>query len=161
MSQPDQYPPRREDRYEVEVQDGPGGNSLRIFQFLTAAIGAIMFVIGLVAVFQVSFSGSALLDTTGAVAGFGFSAASAIAALVLGAGLLIAALADQSRSTASVVAFLSIAVGIAGLIINDQAAAEISVDRDSAALFIVLGALGFVFSLIPWWSGRQRRTVVR
>lgn len=161
MSQQDPYPPRRGESYEVEVQDSPGGNSLRVFQFLTAAIGAILFVIGLLAVFQVSFSGSALLDTTGAVAGFGFSAVSAIAALVLGAGLLIAALADQSRSTASVIAFLSIAVGIAGLIINDQAAAEVTVDRDSAALFIVLGALAFVFSLIPWWSGRQRRTVVR
>lgn len=147
--------------YEVEHERSRGTQSLRIFQVLTAATGAILFLVGLLAVFEVSFDGDRIFDTTGEVAGFGFSAALAGAALVLGAGILIASLADQSRTGAAIVAFLAILVGIAALVANDQPEADISVERGSAALFIVLGAVAFVLSLIPWWSGRQDRTVVR
>lgn len=147
--------------YEVEHERSRGTQSLRIFQVLTAATGAILFLVGLLAVFEVSFDGDRIFDTTGEVVGFGFSAALAGAALVLGAGILIASLADQSRTGAAIVAFLAILVGIAALVANDQPEADISVERGSAALFIVLGAVAFVLSLIPWWSGRQDRTVVR
>lgn len=152
---------RSREGYEVHREETPANQSLRIFQVLTAIAGAILFVVGLLAVFDVSFSGDRIFDTTGEVAGFGFSAALAGAALVLGAGILIAALADQSRAGASMVAFLAILVGIAALVANDQPEADIAVDRSSAALFIILGAVAFVLSLIPWWSGRQDRTVVR
>lgn len=146
--------------YEVQYEETRGGQALRLFQFLVAATGAILFVIGLLAVFEVDFSGEVFFDTSGEVGGFGFSAALAVAAIVLGAGILVASLASQDRTGAAMVALVTIIVGIAALVIDDQPDVEASVDRGSAAVFIVLGAIAFVLSLIPWWSGRQRRTVV-
>lgn len=145
---------------EVQQEVRTGGDSLRIFQAIAALIGLAFFVAGLVAVFDVDFGGG-WLRTTGEVAGLGFSPVGAIAAIVLGAALLGATLADQDRGSAAIVAFLIMAVGIAGLILNDQPDTEASVDTDSATAFIVLGAIAFVCSLVPWWSGRRYRTRVR
>lgn len=145
---------------EVQYEEATGAPGLRLFQILVAATGAVMFVIGLLAVFQVDFDGEMFFDTTGEVGGFGFSAAFAIAAVVLGAGILLASLASQDRTGAGIMALVAIIVGIAALVIDDQPDVEVSVDRGAAAVFIVLGAIAFVLSLVPWWSGRRRHVDV-
>ena len=143
------------------VQDTTVGSpALRIFQVLTGAVGAILFVLGLIAVFRVDF-GAGMFETSGAVADFGFSPALAIAAILLGGATMAAALAAQDRGTAAVVGLLTVAVGIAALILEGEIPETVGVDRRSALLFVVLGAAIFVLSLIPWWSGRRRTTTVR
>lgn len=145
-----------------EVVTGPPAASagLRIFQIAAAIAGAVLFVIGLLAVFDVNFDMD-LLDTTAVVAGFGFSAAAAIAAILLGGGILASTLADQDRGSAAFVGLITIAVGIAGLIIDGRVDTGVQVDRDAAALFIIVGAVVFGCSLAPWWSRRRVTTVVR
>ena len=54
--------------------------------------------------------------------------------------------------------FLVLAAGIAGMVFNDEPTSDVQVDASTATLFIALGAIGFVCSLIPWWSGRRYRT---
>lgn len=145
----------------VAVDERPTAASagLRIFQIVSAIAGSVLFVMGLIAIFKVDFDVS-LLDTTADVAGFGFSAAAALAALLLGGIILVATLADQDRGSAAVAGLLTLTVGIAALIIDGQSDAEIQVDNRTAGLFIVIGALVFVMSLVPWWS-RRRAVVVR
>lgn len=132
-----------------------GAPALRIFQVLTAAVGAVLFVAGLVAVFRVDF-GVGFFETSGAAADFGFSPALAIAAILLGGATMVAALAAQDRGSAAFVGLLTVAVGIAALVLEGEIPESVGVDRRSALLFVVLGAAIFVLSLIPWWSGRRR-----
>lgn len=145
---------------QVEVRETTASAGLRIFQIATAIAGAVLFVIGLLAVFDVNFDLD-LLDTSAVVAGYGFSAAAAIAAILLGGGILAAALADQDRGTTAFVGLVTLGVGIAGLIIDGQTDTGIQVDRDAASLFIIVGAVVFACSLVPWWSRRRVTTVVR
>ena len=133
------------------------GGGLRLFQVLAALCGAALFALGLAAVFQVDF-GDQWFRTSADVAGFGFSAVAAIAALLLGGVILVATLADQDRGSASFAGLITLVVGIAGLIVQDNAERDVQVDRSTAALFIFLGAAVFVLALVPWWS--RRRTVV-
>lgn len=142
---------------EVHEVTRPGSPMLRIFQVLAAAAGAVLFVMGLMAAFRVDF-GADLLDNTAGVGGFGFSAVAAIAAVVLGGAILAAALGSQDRGGAAFVGLLTLLVGIAALVAEGQIAEDVDVDRRSAALFMVIGVLVFVLSLIPWWS--RRREVV-
>lgn len=137
-----------------------GSGALRVFQIASAIAGAALFVLGLLAVFKVDF-GANLLDTTAVVAGYGFSAASAIAALLLGGAILVATLADQDRGGAAFVGLVTIAVGIGALIADGQTDPKVQVDHRSAALFIIVGAVVFACSLVPWWSRRRVTTVVR
>ena len=102
-----------------------------------------------------------LLDTSAVVAGYGFSAAAAIAAILLGGGILASTLADQDRGSAAFVGLVTLAVGIAGLIIEGKVDTGIQVDRDAAGLFIIVGAVVFACSLVPWWSRRRVTTLVR
>jgi hypothetical protein len=129
-------------------------SGLRVFQVLAAIAGAVLFVMGLIAVFDVDW-GDAWLRTTAEVGGFGFSAAAAVAALVLGAAILIATLADQDRGSAAAIGLVTLAVGIVGLVLQDEADADVQVDTGTATLFLVLGAAVFVLSLVPWWSRRR------
>lgn len=144
-----------------QVEDRPtvASAGLRIFQIASAIAGAALFVIGLLAVFDVDF-GADLLDTTAVVADFGFSAAAAIAAILLGGGILAATLADQDRGSAAFVGLATIAVGIAGLVIDGRTDTGVQVDRDAASLFIAVGAIVFACSLMPWWSRRRVATTV-
>ncbi|MGN6692635.1 MAG: hypothetical protein ACTHN0_00520 [Aquihabitans sp.] len=144
---------------QVEERRPAGSGALRIFQVVSAIAGAVLFGMGLAAVFDVDFGGD-LLATSGVVAGFGFSPVGAIAAVVLGAAILISTLADQDRAGAALIGFITLAVGIAALVAEDQAT-DVQVDNRSAALFIALGAVVFVCSLVPWWSRRRVTTVVR
>lgn len=145
---------------QVVQESGVGSPALRIFQILTAAAGAVLFVLGLFAVLRVDF-GAGMFQTSGAVADFGFSPALAIAAILLGGATMIAALAAQDRSTAAAIGLLTVVVGIAALVLEGEIPETVGVDRRSAVLFLVLGAAIFVLSLIPWWSGRRRTTQVR
>lgn len=158
MTSPEPDPNRRVAQERVVVQDvETTGNALRIFQLVTAAVGAALFVLGLLAVFQVDF-GVGWLKLSGEVADLAFSPAVAIGCIVLGAALLGATLSDQDRSGAALVSFLVLAAGIAGMVIDDDPTADIQVDPSTATVLIVLGAIGFVCSMIPWWSGRSVRT---
>ncbi|WP_426574561.1 hypothetical protein [Aquihabitans sp. McL0605] len=145
---------------QVETRPTAGSAGLRIFQLASAIAGAVLFGLGLVAVFKVDFS-VGLLDTSGSVANFGFSAAGAIAAILLGGAILVSALADQDRGATAFVGLVTIAVGIAALVVDGQADAKVQVDHRSAGLFIIVGAVAFVCSLMPWWSRRRTTTVVR
>jgi hypothetical protein len=144
----------------VETRPTAASAGLRIFQIVSALAGAALFVLGLLAVFKVDF-GADLLDTSAEVAGFGFSAVAAIAAILLGGAILVSTLADQDRGGAAFVGLVTIALGIAALIVDGQSQADLQVDRQSAGLFIVIGAIVFVCSLVPWWSHRRVTTVVR
>lgn len=144
----------------VEQEHQRRGGALRIFQVLAALAGLVLFVMGLVAIFRVDF-GASLLDTSAAVAGFGFSAAMAIAAIVLGGAVLASSVADQDRGGTAVVGLLTLLVGIGALVAEGQIPEEVGVDRRSAALFIAVGAIVFVLALVPWWSRRRTTTVVR
>ena len=144
----------------VEERPTAASAGLRIFQIASAIAGAALFIIGLVAVFKVDF-GADLLDTSASVAGFGFSAAAAIAAILLGGAILVSTLADQDRGGAAFVGLVTIAVGIAALIAEGQTDQDLQVDNRSAGLFIVVGAVVFLCSLVPWWSRRRVTTVVR
>jgi hypothetical protein len=146
--------------YEVEERVTPARRGLRVFQILAAAAGAVLFVVGLVAVFRVDF-GAGFFDTSGSVAGFGFSPALALVAILLGGATMAATLADQDRGSAAVVGLLTILAGIGALVLEGQRVADANVDRRAAGLFIAIGAVVFVLSLVPWWSGRRRSTVVR
>ena len=120
-----------------------------------------MFVIGLLAVFDVDF-GADLLDTTAeVVGGYGFSAVAAIAVILLGGAILVATLADQDRAVPASVGLVTLAVGIAAVVVEGQSDADLQVDNRSAGLFIVIGAVVFVCSLVPWWSRRRVTTVLR
>jgi len=141
----------------VETRPTAGSAGLRVFQIVSAIAGAVLFGFGLAAVFDVDF-GAGLLDTTGLVAGYGFSPAAAIAAILLGGAVLISTLADQDRGSAAFVGLITIALGIAALVAEGQAS-DFEVDDKTAALFIVAGAVVFVCSLVPWW-GRRRVTRV-
>jgi hypothetical protein len=150
---------RRSAPAQVEEHPPAGSGALRIFQIVTALAGGALFAMGLIAVFRVDFGGD-LLATSGAVASYGFSPVGAVAAIVLGGATLISALADQDRAGASFVGLLTIAVGIGALIAEGQAD-DFQVDNRSAALFIAIGAVVFLCSLVPWWSRRRVTTVVR
>jgi hypothetical protein len=132
---------------------------LRVFQLLAAAAGTVLFVMGIIAVFRVDF-GAGFLDVSGSVGGFGFSPAMAIAAIVLGGATMVAALADQDRGSTAVIGLLTLLAGIAALVLEGEAPDAAGIDRRSALLFVVLGAVVFVLSLVPWWSAR-RSTYVR
>ncbi len=136
----------------------PAASGLRIFQILAALCGAALFALGLAAVFQVDF-GDGWLRTTADVAGFGFSAVAAVAALVMGGVILVATLADQDRGSASFAGLLTLIVGIVGFIVQDNAETDVQVDGRAATLFVALGAAVFVLAMVPWWS-RRRTTVV-
>lgn len=142
--------------YEVHEEVGSARPSLRIFQALTGIAGAVLFVAGLVAVFGVDFGGG-LLDTSASVMGIGFSPVAAIAAIVLGGAILVAAVADQDRGGAGIAGLVTLLAGVAALVAERQVDGA-TVDRGSAALFITVGAVVFVLSLVPWWSGRHVRT---
>ena len=47
------------------------------------------------------------------------------------------------------------------MILEGEIPEGVGVDRRSALLLVVLGAVIFVLSLIPWWSGRRRTTQVQ
>lgn len=159
--QPTNYQvPQQPTSYEVQQQDEPTGQGLRIFQILTAVTGAVLFVAGLVAVFRVDF-GVGFFDTTGDVAGFGFSPALAIAAVLLGGFTMAAALADQDRGSTAFIGLLTLLVGIGAMVAGEQIPEDVDIDRRAAGLFVALGAVIFVLSLIPWWGRRRRSTVVR
>lgn len=149
------------DRAATEVETRPTAASagLRIFQIVSAVAGAVLFGFGLAAVFDVDF-GAGLLDTTGSVAGYGFSPAAAIAAILLGGAILISTLADQDRGGAAFVGLVTIAVAIAALVAEGQTS-DFQVDDGTAAVFIVAGAVVFVCSLVPWWGRRRVTRVVR
>lgn len=144
---------------QVDTRPSAASAGLRIFQIASAIAGAALFVIGLLAVFDVNFDMN-LLDTTAVVAGFGFSAAAAIAAILLGGAILASTLADQDRGSTAFAGLITIAVGIAGLVIDGQTDTGVQVDRDAAGLFIIVGAVVFACSLVPWWSRRRVTTVV-
>lgn len=145
---------------EVETRPTAGSAGLRIFQIVSALAGAVLFGIGLAAVFKVDF-GAGLLDTSGEVAGYGFSAVGAVAAILLGGAILVSTLADQDRGSAAFVGLVTLAVGIAALVVEGQSESDLQVDNRSAGLFIVLGAIVFVCSLVPWWGRRRVTRVVR
>jgi len=145
---------------QVEERPTAASAGLRIFQVISAVAGAVLFVFGLLAVFKVDF-GADLLDTTAAVAGFGFSAAAAIAAILFGGAILVSTLADQDRGGAAFVGLITIAIGIGARVAEGQADSGIQVDNRSAGLFIVAGAVVFFCSLVPWWSRRRVVTVAR
>ena len=146
----------------VAVDERPPAASagLRIFQVASAIAGGILFAFGLIAIFGVDFNAN-LLDTTTEVAEFGFSAAAAIAAILLGGVILVATLADQDRGSAAFAGLLTLGAGIAALIFDGQSDTEIQVDNRSAGLFIIIGAVVFVMSLVPWWSRRRVVSVQR
>lgn len=144
---------------QVDTRPTAASAGLRIFQIASAIAGAVLFVVGLLAVFDVDF-GLDLLDTSAVVAGFGFSAAAAIAAILLGGAILATTLADQDRGGTAFAGLITIGVGIAGLVIDGQTDTGIQVDRDAAGLFIIVGAVVFACSLVPWWSRRRVTTVV-
>jgi predicted anti-sigma-YlaC factor YlaD len=135
------------------------GSGLRVFQLLAAAGGAVLFALGLFAVFEVDF-GDGWARTTGEVAGLGFGAITAIAAIVLGGAILVATLADQDRAGAALAGLITLVVGIAGFVVQDNADADLQVDGGTAALFVAIGAAVFVLSLVPWWSRRRTTTYV-
>lgn len=144
----------------TEVHERPAGSAaLRVFQAVSAIAGAVLFGLGVAAALDVDFGGD-LLAISGSVAGYGFSPVAAIAAIVLGAAILIATLADQDRAGAAVVGLLTMGVGIAALIVEDRTT-DVQVDGRSATLFIVAGVVVFVASLVPWWRRRRVTTVVR
>lgn len=144
-----------------EVDERPtAASGLRVFQFLSAAGGAVLFLMGLIAVFRVDFNAK-LLDTSADVFGFGFSATAAIAGILLGGAILAAALAYQDRGGAAFIGLLTMALGIAALVIDGQANADVDVNSRTVGLFIAIGAVVFVCSLVPWWSRRRETTVVR
>ena len=145
---------------QVVQRTTTGNPALRIFQVLTGAAGAVLFVLGLVAVFRVDFD-AGFFTASAAVADFAMSPAMAIAAIVLGGATLAAAFAAQDRGTAAFIGLLTLLIGIGALIFEGETAESIGVDRRSALLFVVLGAVIFVLSLIPWWSGRRQTTQVR
>jgi hypothetical protein len=145
---------------EVETRPTAASAGLRIFQIASGLAGLALFGLGLAAVFEVDF-GAGLLDTTAEVAGFGFSAAGAIAAILLGGATMATAFADQDRGGTAFVGLITIAVGIAALVAEGQATSDVQVDNRSAGLFIVLGAVAFVCSLVPWWGRRRVTRVVR
>jgi hypothetical protein len=151
---------QRVEERRVEERPAAASAGLRIFQIVSALAGAALFGIGLLAIFEVDFNAD-LLDTSAEVAGYGFSAAAAIAAILLGGAILVATLADQDRGSAAFIGLVTIAVGIAALIAEGQTDSELQVDNKSAGLFIVIGAVVFVCSLVPWWSRRRVTTVVR
>ena len=149
------------DRDARVVQETRTGNSgLRIFQVLTGLAGAALFVLGLVAVFRVDFD-AGFFNASAAVADFAVSPAMAIAAILLGGATLVAAFAAQDRGSAAFIGLLTLLIGIGALILEGETAESVGVDRRSALLFVVLGAVVFVLSLIPWWSGRRHTTEVR
>lgn len=146
-------------RTDVEAHTSTTGAVFRIFQVGAAIAGAILFGLGVVAALRVDY-GAPLLDTSAAVAGYGFSAVGAIAAIVLGGAALAATLADQDRAGASFVGMITLVLGIVALAVDAQSTSpDVQVDHRSAGLFIVLGAVIFVLGLVPWF-GRRRTTVV-
>ncbi|HRW37226.1 MAG: hypothetical protein KDB04_14340 [Acidimicrobiales bacterium] len=156
---PDRTDQRTHGTESVAVrEDRRASSGLRVFQILAALGGAALFALGLFAVFQVDF-GDGWLRTTGDVAGFGFSSVAAVAALVLGGLILVSALADQDRGATSLAGLLTLAAGIVGFIVQDNAETDIEVDGRAATLFVAIGAAVFVLALVPWWS-RRRTTVV-
>jgi len=145
---------------QVETRPTAASAGLRVFQIASAIAGAVLFVFGLMAIFKVDF-GADLLDTSASVAGYGFSAVAAIAAILLGGAILVSTLADQDRGGSAFVGLITIALGIAALVVEGQPDTQVQVDNRSAGLFIIIGAVVFVCSLVPWWSRRRVTTVVR
>ena len=145
---------------QVETRPTAASAGLRIFQIASAIAGAVLFVFGLMAIFKVDF-GADLLDTSASVAGYGFSPVAAIAAILLGGAILVSTLADQDRGGSAFVGLITIALGIAALVVEGQPDTQVQVDNRSAGLFIIIGAVVFVCSLVPWWSRRRVTTVVR
>lgn len=125
---------------------------LRVFQLIAAASGAVLFVTGLVAAFRVDYD-AGFLDTSGVVMDLGFSPLAALLAIALGAGTLVASLADEDRGGTAGLGVLTIVAGIVLLILDDTGTG--TTDCGSALLFIVVGTIAFVAALIPWWGARR------
>lgn len=153
MTQPATHPDARRGPARAERDHRGPDAALRTFQVLAAVAGAALFVIGLLAVFQVNF-GDAWTETTAEVVGLGMNAITAVAALVLGGAILVASVADQDRGSSAILGLLTLFAGIAGLIAQDNPDANVQIDHGTATAFVVLGALVFVLSLVPWWSRR-------
>ncbi len=160
MSQPVDSAGRPIVAEQVETRPAAASAGLRVFQIASAIAGGVLFVFGLMAIFKVDFDAD-VLDTSASVAGYGFSAVAAIAAILLGGATLVSTLADQDRGSSAFVGLITIALGIAALVVEGQSESDLQVDNRSAALFITLGAVVFVCSLVPWWSRRRVTTVVR
>ncbi len=140
----------------VAIQDerrAPSG--FRVFQVLAAVAGAVLFVMGIIAVFRVDF-GSGFLDTSAEVGGFGFSPALAVAAILLGGAVMVTSLADQDRGATAFFGLLTLAAGLVALVLDGED--QVGVDRQSALMFVMVGAVVFVLSLLPWWSRRRVAT---
>jgi uncharacterized membrane protein len=134
-----------------------GGAGLRVFQLLTAAAGAVLFVFGLLAIFRADFD-AGMVEASAAVAGFAFSPLTAVAAILLGGAVMVAALADQDRGAAGFLGLLTLVAGVVALVVEGEIDESIGVDRRSALLFVGIGAIVFVLSLVPWWTARRRVT---
>lgn len=146
---------REERRYPAE-EPHVANQGLRVFQIIAAAAGAVLFAFGLVAALRLDF-GAPFFETSGTVFGTGFSAAAAIIAILLGGAVLATAIGDQDRGSTAFIGLVVLLVGIAGFAIEDQAVEDVQVDRDAAVLFLLVGAVAFVASLVPWWTARTRR----
>jgi hypothetical protein len=146
---------REERRYPAE-EPTVATQGLRVFQLVAGAAGAVLFAFGLVAALRVDF-GAPFFETSGTVFGTGFSGATAIVAILLGGALLATAIGDQDRGSTAFIGLVVLLVGIAGFAIEDQAIDDVQVDRDAAVLFLIVGAVAFVSSLVPWWTARARR----
>lgn len=144
-----------------QVVDRPTAASagLRVFQVLTAVAGGVLFVMGLVAIFRADF-GAGMLEASAGVAGFAFSPVTAVAAVLLGGAILVASLADQDRGGSAFLGLVTLLAGVVALALEGEIDRSIGVDRRAALLFVGIGAVVFVLSLVPWWSLRRRRSTV-
>lgn len=147
-------PDRRPAPRSTSPASSGSGAVLRVAQVIAGLAGAILFVMGVIAVARVDF-GASLVETSGSVGGFGFSAVMALAAILLGAITLVTAFADQDRGSTAIIGIITLLVGVGALIAEGQIPEEVNVDRRSAMLFIVLGAVAFVASLVPWFTVRR------
>lgn len=143
------------------VYEAPAVRENWIFPMIAGALGVAVFLVGLVAVFRVSFEGN-LFATTGEVMGYGFSAVLAVATLLLGGGTLIAAIADRDQGATAFMGILTMVLAIVAMIANGRVVEQtaISVDREAALALAVAGAAIFIVGLVPWVSVRRRQTVV-
>lgn len=132
----------------------------RVFQLLAAAAGGFLFGVGLVGIFRVDFD-AGFLEATAQVLGFALSPMTAVAAVLLGGAVLVSALADQDRGATAFIGLLTLIAGVVGMAVEGEIDQSVGVDRRAALLFVAVGAIVFLLSLVPWWSNRRRTVTLR
>jgi hypothetical protein len=132
------------------------GRSATPAQFASLIIGALLIVVGVIAMVRAGVDGT-LNDPVVSILGFDHTAAIGIGEVVVGALLVLSALTPAGRVLSGLLGILMAAFGIVLLVASDQLLADLHTERALGWPALILGV---ILVLAAVMSGSNRRVVV-